>query len=305
MSENDKLASKLGQIVGEANVTTDPEKLKAFAVDGLIPKVMAAPGTIEETSKLLAFACAEKLAVIPMGGGTKRAQGGIPKKYDIALSTKRMNGYCDYDIANLTVGVQCGATLSDVQAKLAGEGRGYFIPVDPQHAGATVGGIVATNDSGPKRFLYGGNRDFILGVRSVMPNGDITNAGGKAVKNVAGYDMTKLMIGSMGAVGIISEITFRITPPPRRRGHASVPLRGAQGGHRLFEETPPLQVLPGDARAAQRVARREVPGHLGDEGQLCRRGRGGGDRGVGHPAQEGFGGDGTQGGRVRRRDPHG
>lgn len=227
MSSNDKLASKLKEIVGEANVTTDPEKLKALAVDGMVPQVMVSPGSIEETSKVVAFACSEKLAVIPLGGGTKKSLGGIPKKFDILLSTKRMNGYCDYDIANLTVGVQCGATLAEVQAKLAGEGRGYFIPLDPQHvAEATVGGIVAVNDSGARRFLYGNNRDFILGIRAVMPNGDIINAGGKAVKNVAGYDLTKMMIGSMGAIGMICEIIFRITPKPDAEATLLFPFNG-------------------------------------------------------------------------------
>jgi len=215
MSNNDKLASQLKAIVGEANVTEDPEKLKAFAVDGVTPAVMVSPGTIEETSKVVAYASAEKLAVIPMGGGTKMGLGGIPKKLDILLSTKRLNRFNDYDIANLTVAVEGGLTLAEIQAKLAGEGRGYFIPLDPQHTqAATVGGIVATNDSGSKRFLYGACRDFILGMKAVMPNGDIVSAGGKAVKNVAGYDMTKLVIGSMGAIGILCEITFRITPRP-------------------------------------------------------------------------------------------
>ncbi len=229
MSDNNKLASKLKEIVGEANVMEDPEKLKALAVDGLVPRVMVSPGTMEETSKVVAYACAEKLAVIPMGGGTKMGQGGIPKKLDILLPTKRMNRYNDYDIANLTVGVECGVTLAEVQAKLAGEGRGYFIPLDPQHVqGATVGGIVATNDSGSKRFLYGACRDFILGMKAVFPNGDIVVSGGKAVKNVAGYDMTKLMIGSMGSVGIICEITFRITPRPDAEATLLFPFNGLQ-----------------------------------------------------------------------------
>ena len=124
-----------------------------------------------------------------------------------------MNRYTDYDIANLTLGVECGATLAEIQEKLAGEGKGYFVALDPPHTQkATVGGIVATNDSGPRRFLYGAARDIILGIKAVSPNGDIVSWGGKAVKNVAGYDMTKFMIGSMGAVGIICEISFRLSP---------------------------------------------------------------------------------------------
>ncbi|MCE5264007.1 MAG: FAD-binding oxidoreductase [Deltaproteobacteria bacterium] len=227
MSDNEKLAAKLNGIVGEANVITDPEKLKALAVDGLVPGVMVSPGTIEEISKVMAFANAEKLAVVPMGGGTKMGMGGVPKKLDILLSTRRMNRYNDYDIANLTVGVECGLTLDEVQEKLSREGRGYFVALDPPYSReATVGGIVAMNDSGPKRFVYGAARDIILGIKAVLPNGEIITAGGKAVKNVAGYDMTKLLIGSMGAVGIICEIIFRITPRPDAEATLLFPFNG-------------------------------------------------------------------------------
>jgi glycolate oxidase FAD binding subunit len=229
MSNAEKLASKMREIVGEANVIEDPGTLKAFAVDGETPRVMVSPGTIEETSKVVAFAHAEKLAVIPRGNGTKMGLGGIPKKVDILLSTRRMNRFTDYDIANLTLGVECGATLAEIQEKLAGEGRGYFIALDPPHTReATVGGIVATNDSGPKRFLYGACRDIILGTKTVFPNGDIVVSGGKAVKNVAGYDMNKLLIGSMGAVGIVCEITFRIIPRPDAEATLLFPFNGLQ-----------------------------------------------------------------------------
>jgi glycolate oxidase FAD binding subunit len=227
MSNNDKWASKLREIVGEANVIEDPEKLMALAVEGVIPKVLVSPGTIDETSKVVAYACAEKLAVIPIGNGTKMALGGIPKKVEILLSTLRLNHYTDYDIANLTLGVECGVTLAEAQAKLAGEGKGYFLALDPPHTqNATLGGIVATNDSGPKRFLYGAARDIILGIKAVFPNGDIVVTGGKAVKNVAGYDMTKMMIGSMGALGIVCEITFRINPRPDVEATLLLPFNG-------------------------------------------------------------------------------
>ena len=201
------------EIVGDANVIDDPEKLKAFAVDGELPKIMVSPGTIDETAKVVTYANTEKLVIVPRGNGTKMGLGGVPGKVDILLSTLRMNRYTDYDIANLTLGVECGATLAEIQEKLAGEGKGYFVALDPPHTQkATVGGIVATNDSGPRRFLYGAARDIILGIKAVSPNGDIVSWGGKAVKNVAGYDMTKFMIGSMGAVGIICEISFRLSP---------------------------------------------------------------------------------------------
>ncbi|MCX5839257.1 MAG: FAD-binding oxidoreductase [Deltaproteobacteria bacterium] len=227
MSNNDKWVSNLREIVGEANVIEDPGKLKALAVEGVIPKVLVSPGTIDETSQVVAYAYAEKLAVIPIGNGTKMGLGGIPKQADILLSTRRLNRYTDYDIANLTLGVECGVTLAEAQAKLAGEGKGYFLALDPPHTqNATLGGIVATNDSGPKRFLYGASRDIILGIKAVFPNGDIVVAGGKAVKNVAGYDITKMLIGSMGSLGIICGITFRITPRPDAEATLLVSFNG-------------------------------------------------------------------------------
>ena len=227
MSNHDKLASKLREIVGEANVIENPDNLKALAVEGVTPKVLVSPGTMEETSQVVVYACAEKLAVIPTGNGTKMALGGIPKQADILLSTRRLNRYMDYDIANLTLGVECGVTLAEAQAKLAGEGKGYFLALDPPNTqNATLGGIVATNDSGPKRFIYGTSRDIILGIKAVFPNGDIVVSGGKAVKNVAGYDMTKMLIGSMGALGIICGITFRITPRPDAEATLLLPFNG-------------------------------------------------------------------------------
>jgi glycolate oxidase FAD binding subunit len=257
MSSSDNLASKLKEIVGEANVTMDPEKLKALAVDGITAQVMVSPGTMEETSKVVAWANAQKLAIILRGGGTKMALGGIPKKCHILLSTRRMNRYSDYDIANLTISVECGLTLAEIQTKLAAEGRGYFIPLDPPHSqGATAGGIVATNDSGAKRFLYGASRDFILGMKAVMPNGDIVVAGGKAVKNVAGYDITKMMIGSMGALGIICEITFRITPKPDAEATLLFAFNGLKEGggflHKLLHSkyySATLELINGRAAA--------------------------------------------------------
>ena len=227
MSDNDKLTSPLREIVGRANVIEDPETLKAFAVEGVTPRVLVSPGTIDETSKVIAHASSAGLAVIPVGNGTKMTLGSIPKRVDILLSTRRLNRYADYDIANLTVGVECGVTLAELQMKLAGEGKGYFLPLDPPHTqNATLGGIVATNDSGPKRFIYGTSRDIILGIKAVFPNGDIVVSGGKAVKNVAGYDMTKMLVGSLGALGVICEITFRITPRPDDEATLLLPFNG-------------------------------------------------------------------------------
>ncbi|MDP2971800.1 MAG: FAD-binding oxidoreductase, partial [Deltaproteobacteria bacterium] len=195
MTTKNKLSSKLREIVGEANLIQDPDKLKACAIDGKRPQAIISPGTIGEVSKVVAYASEQSLTILPMGNGTKRGMGGIPKKMDLVLSTLRLNRITDCDCDNLTLSAESGITLGEVQKRLAQEGRGYFLPLDPPFTEkATLGGIVATNSSGPRRLLYGTARDLIIGTKAVFPNGDIVASGGKTVKNVSGYDMCKLLI---------------------------------------------------------------------------------------------------------------
>lgn len=215
MSNENQLASVLKGMVGEANVIQDPDRIKAYAVDGRTPKAVVSPGSVEEISKLLAYANSEKLAVLPRGNGTKMAAGGVPRRLDIVLSLLRINRITEHDVPNLSLSVEAGMTLSAIQEKLAGTGKGSFLPLDPPYTDkATIGGIIATNGSGPRRYLYNTARDLLLGLKAVFPNGDIVAFGGKTVKNVSGYDMTKLMIGSWGALGVITEITTKLLPLP-------------------------------------------------------------------------------------------
>ncbi|MFH2120394.1 MAG: FAD-binding oxidoreductase [Pseudomonadota bacterium] len=215
MSNSNQWISALKGIIGEPNVIQNPDRLKAYAVDGLAPKAVVIPGSVEEVSRLLAYASLEKLAVVPRGNGTKMAAGGIPLKVDLVLSMLRINRITEHDIPNLSLSVEAGITLAEVQKKLAGAGKGSFLPLDPPYSEqATIGGIIATNSSGPRRYLYSSARDLLLGLKAVSPNGDLVAFGGKTVKNVSGYDMTKLMIGSWGALGVITEITTKLLPLP-------------------------------------------------------------------------------------------
>ena len=217
MSKIDKLIPRLREIVGEANVIQDPDQLKAYAIDGKKPKVIVSPKTIQEVSKVVAQANQQRLTIVPRGNGTKMGMGGIPKKIDIILSTSRLNRITDSDCENLTLSAESGMTLNEVQKSLAKVGKGYFLPLDPPFTEkATLGGIVATNSSGPKRLLYGTARDMIIGTKAVFPNGDIVVSGGKTVKNVSGYDMCKLLIGSYGTLGILCEMTFKLLPLPEK-----------------------------------------------------------------------------------------
>lgn len=215
MSNNNTLVAALREMVGEANVIEDPDRLGAYAVDGLTPRAVVSPGTAEEISRLLAHAGSKGLAVVPRGNGTKMAAGGIPRRLDLVLSLLRLNRITGHDVPNLSLSVEAGVTLAAVQEKLAGTGRGSFLPLDPPYTDqATIGGIIATNGSGPRRYVYNTARDLLLGIKAVTPNGDIVAFGGQTVKNVSGYDMTKLMIGSWGALGVITEITTKLLPLP-------------------------------------------------------------------------------------------
>ncbi|MDI6726858.1 MAG: FAD-binding oxidoreductase [Smithellaceae bacterium] len=217
MSLQDKLVASLERIVGGENLLTGPDQLGAYAIEGQTPKFVARPANREEMAALVSLGVAEGLVMVPWGGATKMATGNIPPRVDLVISTRRLKQMVEYNINDLCVSVESGVTLAELQGRLAGEGRGFFIPLDPSGAaGSTLGGIVATNDSGPKRFLYGAARDCILGLKAVSPRGRQIAAGGKTVKNVSGYDMTKLFIGSWGTLGIISEVTFKILPLPEK-----------------------------------------------------------------------------------------
>jgi len=217
MPKTDNLFSKLKAIVGEPNIIQDADKLKTYAIDGKKPKTVIFPRTIDEVTRVVAHANQQHLTIIPRGNGTKMGRGGIPKKMDIVLSTNDLNRITDSDCENLTLSAESGITLNEVQKSLARVGRGYFLPLDPPFTDqATLGGIVATNSSGPKRFLYGTARDLMIGTKAVFPNGDVVISGGKTVKNVSGYDMCKLLIGSFGTLGVICEMTFKLLPLPEK-----------------------------------------------------------------------------------------
>lgn len=245
MPRIDKLVSKLKEIVGEANLIKNPDQLKIYSFDRKQPKVVVFPGTIDEVSKIVAYAHQERVTIIPRGNGTKLEMGGIPKKADLILSTGRLNRITDCDCDNLTISVESGITLNEVQNKLAKERKGYFIPLDPSYTDkATLGGIVATNSSGPKRLLYGTARDMITGIKTVFPNGDIVVSGGKTVKNVSGYDMCKLLIGSFGTLGILYEMTFKLLPLPEKEATLLIPFTNLDEVNGFIHEIIHFQFIP-------------------------------------------------------------
>ena len=207
------ITSDLESILG-ADSLLPPERHADFAVDGFTPQAAVCPTTYEQVAEAMRYAHKDGLAVIPWGGGTLMHIGNLPQRYDIALILSRLNQVIEHEPADLTVTCQAGITLDALRRHLAEKGQ--LIPIDlPWAEKATVGGILAANASGPSRYAYGSARDFTIGLRLVTADGRITRAGGRVVKNVAGYDLCKLYIGSLGTLGVIVEATFKVTPLPK------------------------------------------------------------------------------------------
>jgi glycolate oxidase FAD binding subunit len=209
--------TRLEEIVGGARVLTDAPELSAREVDELCPSAVVQPAEAAQVAEIIRFAAAEKLAVIPCGGCTKLGIGSPPARYDIALDLSRMNRVLAYDPHDLTLGVEPGVRIEDLVRVLAEQKQ--FLPLAVPFADrATVGGIVAANSSSPLRHAYGGVRDFCLGMEFVTGEGVVSKGGGRVVKNVTGYDLHKLLIGSLGTLAVITRVNFRTFPMPPAQG---------------------------------------------------------------------------------------
>jgi glycolate oxidase FAD binding subunit len=209
------VARELASICGAGHVEEDPA-LEAFAIDGMVPVIAVSPGTAEEVAQVLSYAALQKLNVVPAGGFTAMATGAIPERIDILLRTARLSAVAHYDPGDLTVGVGAGCTLASLDSELAKKDQ--FLPLDPPHPEhATIGGTMAAAVHGPLKHGYGGVRDFCIGVQFVTGDGKLVKGGGRVVKNVAGYDLMKLLIGSYGSLGVIVGANFKVFPRPGRR----------------------------------------------------------------------------------------
>ncbi len=207
-----ELSQRLEGIVGAGHVRGGDDCV-AYAVDGRRPEVVVFPGTAEEVSALLAVCHEAGAAVTPWGGGTGMGLGRTPDRLDVVVCTRRLNQVLDHEPGDMTSTAQAGIALQDYQTLLGKSGQ--FLALDPPHADrATLGGILASNASGPSRLRYGTMRDQVIGLRVVAADGTVTRAGAKVVKNVTGYDLNKLYVGSLGTLGVIVEASFRLYPLP-------------------------------------------------------------------------------------------
>jgi len=211
----DRAFGQLDQLIGASNVIVAEQTLTAF------------PASAEEVSEILKLASAERWNVVPAGNMTWLKRNGAT---NLIVSTKRLNQILEHEPADLIAITQAGAKLTDFNAKLAENGQ--WLPLDPPDDGhATIGGVVATGLGGAQQFGYGRPRGSVIGMKIVLANGDLIKAGGRVVKNVAGYDLCKLFTGSYGTLGIITEVNFKLRPRPARE--ATVVTSGTVADLRL------------------------------------------------------------------------
>ena len=182
-------------------------------VDGRQPAVVVAPATDEEAGSVLRAANDAGVAVIPRGGGTKLGWGNPPRGADLILSTERLDRLVAHAHGDMTAIGEAGLTIAALQEALAAHGQMLALdPAWPERA--TLGGVVATDASGPLRVRYGALRDLVIGIGVALPDGTLAKGGGAVVKNVAGYDLMKLWTGSLGTLGLITSVTLRLHPLP-------------------------------------------------------------------------------------------
>ena len=235
--------SLFSELVGAAYVRTgDP----GDAVGGVTPSLVVSPGDESEVASVLSAATARGLAVVARGGGTKMDWGSPPERCDIVLATSRITGIVDHEPADLVCVVRAGTPLGLLQETLAATpGFRQRLMLDPPQGGAaTVGGVVATGASGPLRTRFGTARDLVIGASFVLADGTRGRSGGKVVKNVAGFDVAKLLTGSLGTLAVVTEVAFRLHPLPEASRTVVLEARSVTDLCRFASRVGRLQVTP-------------------------------------------------------------
>jgi glycolate oxidase len=203
--------------VGAANLFTDPEELTVYSYDATraaaFPAAVARPVSAQEISAILRLANKERFPVVPRGAGTGMSGGSVPVRGGVVLSFERMNRILEIDDRNRMAVVEPGVVTGDLQAEVAS--RGLFYPPDPaSHQFCTLGGNIAECAGGLRAVKYGVTRDYVLGLEAVLPTGEIITTGSRTLKSVAGYDLTRLLVGSEGTLGVVTKIILRLLPMP-------------------------------------------------------------------------------------------
>jgi glycolate oxidase FAD binding subunit len=212
-STSASFSASLAYFLGPSRVLTDPVSRAAYAVDDTIPAAVAKTASAEEVAEIVRFAALEKVALIPCGNRTKLGIGMPPTRYDIALDMTALNTIAHYDPGDLTLSVDAGLPVAKLNAALL-EHKQFLPLLVPWYSRSTIGGTIASGIDSPLRQFYGTARDFLIGAEFVEGTGKLCKSGGRVVKNVTGYDLHKLLIGSLGTLAVITRLNFRTFPAP-------------------------------------------------------------------------------------------
>jgi len=222
------------------------------------------PNTPAELADMLRRASEARTSVVIRGAGTKADWGRPPRRVDTLLSTRGLNRVLAHEHGDLTATIEAGATLREVNLALAKQQQ--WLPLDPSFAGeATIGGILATNDSGPLRHRFGTPRDLVIGTHVASADGLLAKSGGQVVKNVAGYDLSKLLAGSFGSLAAIVSATFKLSPLPAMSRTLIVQASSADDLHRLVRDVLASQLEPIAFEIQVSINARAVPSPGGSD----------------------------------------
>lgn len=268
---NARLVDSLCQIVGAANVITGSERMEPYTHDEVVglraePEVVVLARSAEHVSHVLRLAQRERVPVTPRGAGMGLSGGAVPVHAGIVLSLEKMNRIVELDRENLMITVEPGVITGDIHRAV--EAEGLFYPPDPASLDScTIGGNIAEGAGGPRAVKYGVTKDYVCGLEAVLPSGEIITCGGKLVKNVTGYNLIQLLIGSEGTLAVVTRIILRLLPLPKVQVDLLVPYDEFQAAAATVSDIIAHRVLPATIEfmerdsmlAVERLLEREVP----------------------------------------------
>ncbi len=265
---DDKIREKIISIVGRENCLTSDLERFAYSYDSSFipltpankPELVARPQTTEEVSRLLTVAYENQIPVTPRGAASGRSGGSIPLKGGISLALDRMSRIIELDPMNMTVMTEPGVRTIDLYNYAAA--RGLFYPPDPASwKFSTIGGNVAENAGGMRAVKYGVTGNYVMGLEVVLADGTILQTGGKAIKNVTGYDLKSLFVGSEGTLGIITRALLRLIPLPPRRGTLQIMFGSLDDGCATVHQLLCSGIVPSAAEIMDRLSLDAVARH--------------------------------------------
>jgi len=262
------LAHALIDIVGAEHVRTDDESLERYGQDALgivhPPDVVAVPGTVQEVAAIARLCNARQVPLVVRGAGTGYTGGAVPTRGGVVLSVERLNRILEIDETNLLAIVEPAVVTGDLQRAV--EAVGLFYPPDPASLeSSSIGGNVAECAGGPRGFKYGTTRRYVLALEVILPTGEVIKTGSKAVKNVVGYDLTQLLVGSEGTLAIITKITLRLVPKPPVRATLMALFTDIQAAVDAVTALIRRRVVPATLELIDRESLQAVSAHIGRE----------------------------------------